>query len=681
MSDNTILIALDAETGKEKGRIDLGLESLKIRAEYNDKWFYNTADFSEDGKRLAVAVFSQCLDENGEDKYLEDGIRENRCDYILIDTDSWKILERNYLDGFRSYGNTISYGCVLEPGTYNMFSAQYRSEFGGIVINTMDWENEKYTTSTTTQTIPADDGIFYDEPYSELAVPILASGERIAVCCGNTLYLFDRKTGTVIRGYEYTDAILDAWWSDNQGQTINLLLASGAIVTYDTVGGYEWLEYGPSGVNRAVAFSDGILDRTFFYEDAEPNTDGMVLLTLRENPGLILLTEKHTDDGLAEISGQPESTDISHNSTRFQLSPSGDRLFVFYSILRNGYTVGVYDPVTLEHLQTVVFPEIRGYEPCVMDDEHFIVKNVVFGLDGTEETLIPQNGVSKRVFEFKTGYESRVLSTGQVLTVSEVLAGDTGMTYCWLDGRALEIDPKAGNSVGKMPKSGASGLVVALPQSEGENLTVLDALTGKITPVSNPYPETEDPIISIGAEKKKFAISDGSLITVIDFETSSNIEFDYGYAANEIQSMCFVPEEEYLLILTVSGRLDCWHLSTEKLVYSGEFKIYSSYLVECRKAQDDLFIFLRSSENAPGTWIGIDPKEWTVFATSDSAYGYIPQSGVMAEYKDKRFFFKKVYSLEELEEIARDELGLNNNWGVISPGLSLQDEEQKGSTE
>ncbi len=651
--ENSLLTAVDTSTGKKKAQIDLSSKDARILASVTDKWFYNTADFSKDGKRLAVAVFSQCLDENGEDKYIDGkgSTKEHRCDYYLIDTESWEILHDVYLDGFYNYGNSISYGCVLEEGTYNLLCAQYRSEFGGIVINTMNWEKEEYNTNTTTQTIPADDGIFYDDPYTNCAVPVLASGNRVAISSGSTLYLFNRD-GTLYRGYAFTDAVLDAWWDDDVGQTITVLLASGAMIVYDSEKGYDAEDYSQGGVYRAQAFADGILDTEFLY-DSKPDPDSMVVHTMREDTGSVLLTRIHTDTGRTELLKQPENANS--YSGYVLLSPSGNRLFLFYYNSSTGYTVGVYDPVTYENLELVSFPELWG-EPCVMDDTHFIIDNVIYGLDGSEETLKPQTGVSKRAFEISNDCESRILSSGKVLTVSEVLAGDTGMTYCWLDGVALEIDPKAGSST-KIPKSGANGLVIATPQGADQEMVVLDSGSGEIVTVENPYPAS-DTLLAIGTEKRVFAVCDRSQITVFNLETSVADVLDYEYAAREIQSLCFVPGDEYLLILTVSGRLDCWELSADTQVFSDTFKVYDTYAVSAwaDHERDEIHVLLKSESSKYGRWIGIDQKAWIKIGESENVFLYLPQNGSLVEYNDEKYRVKEVYSLDRLAQIAREKL-------------------------
>lgn len=671
--ENCILVMLDVNTGKKKAEIDIGAEGQRILANRTDKWFYNTADFSEDGKRLAVAVYSILLDENGEDKYIDDTTKEHRCDYYLIDTASWQIVESAYLEGFYSYGSAITYGCSLEPETYNVFCAQYRSEFGGIVINILDWAKDEYHTIITTQTIPADDGIFFDDPYKNCAVPVLGSGNRVAVCSGNTLFMFNRSTGDVYKGYEFTDAILDAWWGESSEQKITLLTASGINITIDYEMGYNAQEYSPGGVNRAEAYSDGILDGMFLYDDPNLNADGKVFLTMRETPGTILLTSMHTDEGRTEVPGQPDEFYSSASSV--MLSPSGERLFVFYYMKDGGYTVGVYDPLTYENLETVCFPDMPTDEPCVMDDTHFIINNVVYGLDGSEKTLQPQNGVSKREFEYNSECESRILSNGHVLTVSKVYAGETGMTYCWLDGEPLEIDPKAGNGTWNTPESGYNGLVVSLPS--GEDIVILDAMSGEISAADNPYPLSSDPILSIGTEKRVFGISDGEEITIFNLDTMIADEYDLGYVAGEIQSFCFAPGDEYLVVHTVAGRIDFWDLTAESQVYSQNMVSYVTDVVSCEKDPEtgDLYLFLKSQNKGAGEWIGLDTKSWVAFAHGEETYLYLPQSTAVVEFQNKRFRFKEVYTLDELAEAAREALGLNNNWGIISPVPSEENEE------
>ena len=659
--EKSILIILDTADGKEITRIDLAAENQRIVSKRREGWYYNTVDFSEDGKRLVVMIFSQLLDENGEDK-LVDGTdsKEHRCDYYLIDTDSWEILQHNYMNRFFSYGTSVSYGCAIEPETYNLFCAQYRSEFGGIVINTMDWEKEEYNSTTVTQTFPAEDGFFTIDSYFKETVPLRASGNRVMIPSGDTLFLLERNTRRLVKAWQFSDKILDFWWNDDIGQWFTVLFANGITASYDLQRGWETESYGPSGVKYAQTFSNGVFGQELFDE----NSDGAVFLVLRETPGSILMTKEHTNSGVSRFPGQPDQEVIYALSSSFQLSPSGNRLFAFYYVAEGGYTVVVYDPVTFEVIGQCDTPKTYNANPCVVDDTHFIMKNVIYGFDGTQETLRPQNGVSKRAFEYKDECESRILSNGQLLTVSRVLAGETGMTYCWLDGKAIEIDPKAGQYISETPKSGNSGLVVALSTGENRDLTVLDAFSGELTKLEDPYPQSDRRILAIGSEKKVFAYSDAEQITVYDMETMKPKTLDYGYAAGEINSLCFVPGDEYLLIYTVAGRIDCWQLADDTLVYSSTYdrKVYYNDVMECQTNDQDgeIYVFLKSSSSLYGDWIGIDRKNWTQFASGGTAFCYLPQRSEIIEFKNIRskntIMLQKVYSLQELENLAREEI-------------------------
>ncbi len=643
--ESSILIVFDMATGTEKARLDLAAEGRKVVADRGDKWFYNTADFSEDGKRLAVTVFSEILEEAEEGEETSD--RKHRCDYLLIDTDSWTVLDSVFLDSFAYYGDTISYGCVLAPETYDLFCAQYRSEFGGIVINSIHWKDKDYKTRTITQTIPAPGGWDITEPYSSYAVHLLASGKRAAVPSANTLYLFDRDDTRPLKGYEFTDAILDAWWNDSVGQKITVLLANGSMAYFDSEEGYLFRGYGFTEVKCSQAISGGIISE-------EPG--GAVLCARREEPGVILLSKVHNSDGIRDLPGSPE--EYHAYSSNIQLSPDQEQLYFWQSPDYGTYTLNIYDYETLKIIQTADFTVERG-KPTYFDRDHFIAGNVIYGLDGSTETLVPQNGISKRAFEFKD-FESVLLSSGQVLTVSNVPAGETGMTYCWLDGKAIEIPEEPGSAWSVDTLIGKNGLVVSTsPNSEG-CYAVLDAMDGTLSQVENPYPEAEKNLAAVGTQKKIFIISDRKDMTLFDMTTGDSETLPMPYDTGEIQSITFVPGDETILVLTVSGKIDCWDLSSAAKVYSGNVGSYHSSMdnifCDVDETRNELHVMIKQEENRLGDWICIDRKDWTEVFRQTRVLKYLPGRGEILIIPHSRLQIQEVYTVERLAELAREKL-------------------------
>ena len=641
--DCSFLIVLNVSDGSERARVDLAEEGRKIKTERKEPWSYNTANFSEDGKRLALAVFSKYDQEEGGEKREDD----LRCDYYLIDTGSWKELKHVHRDGYRSYGYTINFGCTVAPETYDLFCAQYKSEFGAIVISAIHWKENQFLTESTAQTIPSKSSIFNDSAYFQNAVPAKASGERAAVTAGNTLLLYDRNTGQKLKSWEFTDRILDLWWEDDEGKTLTVLCANGSMLRHEFPGKGTWTAFIGEPVDLAQAAGSGIF---------ESDPGSMVISVPRERPGDIILTRKHTNDGLNEVPNDMENVYI----TSVLISPTGDRVYVFLRTDTYEYTVSVLDAGTFEELERIPLSDIKDTPSVMLDDTHFASGNAIYGLDGTKEEMPPP--ANQDPLYFSSGfYENRILSSGNLLTVSDIPAGDSGMNFCWLDGKPILLADKATFDSSSIPQSGGNGLVVALPSETKNSYTVLDALSGERSNVEDPYPGADIRILAIATEMSAFAVSDGEHVCLIHTDTGEKEELAFAYNAAEIQSMSFPNGDAYLAVLTVAGRIDIWDLSDGTRVFTCDCDNYASYQIFCsiNENSGEMHLSVRYSDYIYGIWIDIDMQTWKEIVREANGMVYVEKSeSVMLHVADSKILYavQKIYTLDDLKLLAEKEL-------------------------
>lgn len=630
--------------------------------------------------------------------------------FFLIDTENWEITNQAWLSGIPRSSAGIIYGMHLKPQTDNLFCAIYMD--GLITTLVYNWDDMTSTKEFTNQTIRSIDGM--NSRFERYVVQPLLANEHLAIIFSdNAMFLFDRNDATLIKSFEMEGEILHAWWADQDEDIVAFLMDNGQVGLYDLEHGdgiweaYSVITYDQDDILHAVPVNGGICTNP---------QNGMYLTVSKKNPDL-LQVRQITDPGL-EYLMFPEDTSTLNLSV--QAVPSGERILIFCPLVeQNTLMVVSYDAETGAEMGRCSFDVDLDYPPVVMDDTHFIAGCKIYDLDtGNWEYL---EGLSEESPEIPYEYYFRSirLADGSVLTaetiseinmsfqfidgeiISEDLAGhdpDFGMCSCWLDGKqvpesvledtALVLPSTSVIQAGLLEytdfKIGANGWILAYgtpglidkadpdAASDGPSFIAFHATDPARKCIEDPYPQDEKRIIAMGTQKPVFACvySDGQIF-LFDMDTGSAQSLETRYSPREIQSVCFSEGDEYLLVLTMSARLDIYNLSDGSVLMSEvmpeikknnessdvTYGIYTNLSCLSDPEHNRLHVFASKYQYTNHCWACIDTDDWIMTAHADDIYTWIRENESLYGSDYGPVFLKyPMYSLEDLSDWARKEL-------------------------
>lgn len=180
-----------------------------------------------------------------------------------------------------------------------------------------------------------------------------------------------------------------------------------------------------------------------------------------------------------------------------------------------------------------------------------------------------------------------------------------------------------------------------------------------------------DRILTAGTVKPIFACAyNNGRVCIFQGETDTITGLPDTYSTGEIAALCFVPGDEYLLILTHQARLDIWSLEKQQLVFSEIQKTMAESMtpgmrtdMTCDRDRNSRFqVLVRHGLNNSGFWLCIDPKSWVVTAKAENVYSsalgdgrlYARRNGKLVSYPLRDAAALKAWAEEVLEEAKQE---------------------------
>ncbi|MBR3165304.1 MAG: hypothetical protein IKF16_03945, partial [Lachnospiraceae bacterium] len=132
----------------------------------------------------------------------------------------------------------------------------------------------------------------------------------------------------------------------------------------------------------------------------------------------------------------------------------------------------------------------------------------------------------------------------------------------------------------------------------------------------------------------------------------------------EIRALTFSPDDRYLLVITRSGKLECFDLAENTCVFSEQPDIFTSFRytyvdkLTCTAGKDGRYLYLKASKSGSpyGLWLSLDQTSWTVAASSDLVYESLPADDHLYAWRSEAIYRYPLHSLEDLTAQAKERL-------------------------
>ena len=721
------LVVLDTSDGQVIAETEFGISvnedgvmvPLSILLDSDTKpWYDWGCAFSGDGKTCVISAYAKVREEddpdeedgeisesdeegveipdsdeeagNDEEELSEESIYDSQDDpvtyddyqdqeyltFFVFDTADWS-LKSQYTFREDSGINMILGMQMTDSG--DIICARYVSGYG-ILVSRIDNARGEVRHGQTNVTLSSWSGILFDAEGEQRFVPALFGGGLVLVPLENVLHVYDAATLDYLRSFSLSADIIHAEWVDDERKTVEIITGDGTFVQYTFAEDGHWEAY------DAVKY-DGIALGLAGTLNGSPmtNEDGRLLaVSSADTSHLILLKNVRDPEGFSF-----ENEDLGQ-AAGMQLTPSGERLVVFYDDYEN-VTAVRYDSETLEEIDRVTIDDYLWSLPTVMDEDHFIYDCTIYGFDGScayLETVTEDNA-----FLMTDSMSSVRMSDGRTLTVFNSTDEEYGLDLwslwgedpsvleeedhmalwpVWIDGKLIPKSQEAdtGLTFGETNyyKAAPNGYILAhgmLPYTEDGQIFFKDdadfaafnALEGKKTIIPDQDPG-RDFIAAIENEGQHFicAYDDGSLY-LYGMDDGSYEALDFGYSPGEIKAMAYSETDDYLVVYTQNARIDIWSMADRQRVFSeSRLSQYGDYapFVEGVLCQTDpeahrLYVTVRLDEaSLDGLWFGVDTDTWVVTAESgDMCYGVY--SGRVMTSSDGNLI---AYPMRPAEELA-----------------------------
>ena len=541
-----------------------------------------------------------------------------------------------------------------------------------------------------------------DRPF----LPMLSSDDLIVLCSQNTLFVIDRSSWALRYTLNLESPIVSAIWMYKSMGIIRILCQNGRRTMY------------------SLFYSSTISD---YDTDMLPVSDlklGYLRFNIQDGPYATYTLAVSADQpnhllGVVETS-DPEFQETSmHNYSNCafaRLTPSGNRLMLFYPTESQGSsliaekvivkTVDVQTGELCEEVTLSLSPHIlpvRGlYDPPVpTDDSHFLLNGTIYGLDGSVSAL--NEGSEQNDFRSAILQDRRLLYawSGASATLSQPAEGKKYVSFSWkIDGEdtgngssinekiSLEIDKDDSASHFSV---GRNGWMAGWGRPISTEETGLAALTGKIIvseqmaiiaqnalngeKVEIPYSQEDRPLAHLVLSNREaylaFAFENG-VAGFYDLQNKVSAQIPKDYATGEIREICFSDNDNYLLIMTVNGRIDCFTLAPVALAAELNecFAVSSEDLIDWVSVTEDTedhHLILTAANESGKTdptdlfrakyWTSVlDTDSWEFTAQPENICGWSVEHGKALLVNGAGVGTVKTRTLKDLVEWARSEL-------------------------
>lgn len=629
------IVFLDTENGGELGRVSVNKEGFSIR--------FDTAHFMNplgtDAPDMYGAAFSKnnalftCLIQY-------DPISSDANTYFVFSIDM-KTMTGREIGSFQDDGHwcEIVYGMDIEEESGNCYFARYSNRDKCILSASYDAVSDTWNTEQTNAMINVNDlngyEILEDQVYQ---TPKMISWDScVFVFHEQNMYVFDKKTSQLIQSFELSGIIKRAELSGAENHSLQIFTSDGSILVYD-------LGTASFEVTQLQGFQTD-LSNIYKIETASniavADTNSKWFAVCSEQQTALLKTEYVSDPSAQSVFSTENGA---AGKIILRKIPQSDNIMLFFSPYQSQETsVSLYDPAKKKLHDTVTFPDklpLSSSVPFVMDESHFVMENKIYNLSG-KTTELEGTGAEGPYSLFAASIEHVSLSNGQLLSYLDLSSSlQETPNPVWVDGDLVtaSCDVKSGLCFSECKKHvlGENGMVVgygtpfsASSKDSADRFFFFDALTSSLSSMENIKPETEDFLISIGTEQPiMVAAYDDGTVYQYDIESQSTKQLGLDYSSGEIVSICFSPEDRYLVVLTTSGNLDLYDLKNDTVQSVG----HASYLEKATRIAADynqnsgkLFLTGRSvgdMVSPSGPLVCINPEKGVIDYQLNSVFLY-----------------------------------------------------------
>ena len=669
--DETVfLIVLDTGSGTVTGRRSVSSEVDTVSLSCMNPWYFYAGSFSDDGRYGALAVYVTHRKADGTDAG-ENGTLK----LALYDLENFTEVYSVYAD--ESSGlSTINYG-VAVINEKDLLCARFTGSYGGITLSLVDGETKSGTQTLTNQSISTKTGTAIDlfGEYMQV-IPMKIHDNLALIASENDLFVYTLGTEMVLaKELSVPGNIRSLVLADEKTDEVYAWNADGAASYYDleqdgTMGSWGATDYDQKDIAHLCPFYN------------TENNLQFCISVMNSHPGNLLIM-KNTSDPSGEVISEPSWKDLLTNC-QVASSPSEDIVYIKYKENdTEQFSVAAFDAADHKKLSSTSF-DLDFFDNTIfgMDQESFLLGKYLFRLDGTREYYL-ENINEASESDFMDGYFRHIaLSDGTVMTVYDCCAAkSTTLVPVWLDGKLVSAscDLPAGISFedGKIMETGGNGLVVGygihrykqedgtLITAEKDGFMIFDAIHEKRFIFDDRHPEARERMLAVGNAAPVFACADElGHISLYNTETNTSEDLDTAYAISEIRALTFSPDDRYLLVITRSGKLECFDLAANTRVFSEQPDIFSSFRytyvdqLTCTASKDGRYLYLKASKsNDPyGLWLSLDQTSWTVAASSDLVYESLPADDHLYAWRSEAVYRYPLHSLEDLTAQAKERL-------------------------
>ena len=638
--DRISAIVLDTASGRVLQRLPLGIDGSTVFKYNIDYWYNGCISFSEDGGYLAV-----CVPE------VPAGSEEDVSQFTtyLFSVGDWTLQRYNIWPANSRYVNSVFWGMHVENGTGDIVIAQYYGRYGGVILSDIRWDAEDPVRRTQfDSTISAVTGVYTGVFDGRLEVrPMLVSDHLVLVFCEEFLYMLDRETGSLNKSFKFSGRIRTAFWLDRDEELLAMITEDGTESVYDlehedgnAISAYRVTYIDQSGILLAAPVRGGLY--------ADP-AHGMYLTVRQDDRGQLLVLRTESDAAGETVPDLAES--FNREYCLFAPGQSPDRIL---AVTRNTeeLVITAFDALTHETPARTALKMSRAERFGILDDTHVLYGIRVCGMDGSVEYL---EGITENSrFRFLEYYLDHVrLYTGQMLTAANKLiysSHEADLAMLWLDGDLVEAHSMDGFTPADLAdtvfRAGANGLTVQNGTADGGEpaFDVSDVLRDTHAVFLDRHPEATEKMLAVGTREPVFAAADElGHICIYDSLQGTAADFPADYAVGEIQTVGFAGEDRYLLVLTQTGRLDCWDRQTGQRMYAETVPLLGEYVpfigritATADEAHSRLHVLLTQQNSTNSWWVCLDTEAWIELAAAKDVYAVLPEQGVLYTLRGSR---------------------------------------------
>lgn len=650
------LVLCSARTGKRLMAIDLGEEGYLVKPSPYLEEFCFGGTFSEDEHYFGFCAYANPpeREENG------------RFQYYLIDLETYEQVHAAKYDTDQSVSYFV-YGLYVANRTGDMFCAQYFHGYGGIATFSMNWAKDQFSQEFTNYTLRTDTGHYLS--LEEVGyIPMMMGKFYALVFAQETLFLFDKTSGELRKAFGFTGTIINAFWIDEAASKVVMLLDNGSEVMYqlgsgdNPFKGYSIQSMDQSELSLAVPVRGGL------YKNS--NT-GMYLTVRKAKQNQVLAVRSVTDSSGVQLPQQPGSG----YARKLYPTPNGDAVLALFT--KNGETTAIlYSTETDRMLQKATFSEYFLDEVAVIDQNSFLYRKKIYHMDGTF-TYIDRLTEENQVRLSDTNFMRAQLFNGQVLTVcNNGSAYKPRLSPIWLDNTMVPESNDTNKGLAfqscDLMTVGENGYVLCygtyvyvqedetLFTAEAPCYVAFNALDPKRIVLADPHPEAASRAAVLGRETPVFAsFDDAGGFTLFNILTGETHSLEMQYAPEEPMLFSFSPQDRYFVVLTATGRIDCFDAATGELYYSEQTisDPYQHGSLACYSSEDGRQLYLLiKGVNETGYFMGIDTEDWIETCSASSVYAYVPADNSIYTDRGNSILRYPVHSLSDLAAWARREL-------------------------